>query len=182
MLTFSQVFITDGLLATFSRLKHLDFQNNPITCDPNVAKFYQLTLDTPVLVVEGWQNGSGYHCHLSDNLTSSITFREYFDSDVWRKDEESDSTDHWLSGFVLGSFVAVGFTSFACFYIYQRRFYINYFFLLRRRKLLAKRDPDLGYTYDVFVSYSQVKDFRFSSFYLWNTGLITEFSKSVLKF
>ena len=136
-LSFSQVWIKDGLLATFGRLKHLDFQNNPITCDFNVANFYQLTLDKPGLVVEGWQNGSGYHCHLSDNLTSSMTFREYFDSDVWRKDE--DLTDHWFSGFLLGSIVTVGFTSFAGFYIYQRRFYINYFFLLRRRKLMGFR-------------------------------------------
>jgi hypothetical protein len=50
----------------------------------------------------------------------------------------------------------VGISSFVVYNVYQRRFFINYFLLLRRRKLLEKRDPKLGYTYDVFISYSQV--------------------------
>lgn len=153
-MTSFQIFLKEGLLQTFSRLKVLDFRSNPIVCDEFVAKFFRLTQTNPDLEVQGWNNGTGYVCRLENNLTE-ITYKEYFDQYVW-DDSTNPSSDKWASGFLLGSVSMFGLASFVCYNIYQKRFYINYFFLLRRRKLMEKRDPELDYTYDVFVSYSQV--------------------------
>ena len=44
-LAFNQiVFISDGMLESFERLKYLDLINNPITCDKNVVGFYDMAV------------------------------------------------------------------------------------------------------------------------------------------
>ena len=64
--------------------------------------------------------------------------------------------DIWISGFILGSITMFSLSVVLVYNVYQQRYYINYLFLLRRRKLKEKRDPNKDYTYDVFISYSQV--------------------------
>jgi hypothetical protein len=61
----------------------------------------------------------------------------------------------WTSGFIMGSISMFSMACLVAYNIYQRRYYISYSLLLRRRKFDKKRDPDKEYTFDVFISYSQ---------------------------
>ena len=76
--------------------------------------------------------------------------------------------DIWISGFILGSITMFSLSVVLVYNVYQQRYYINYLFLLRRRKLKEKRDPNKDYTYDVFISYSQVHFFAFETIILYH--------------
>ena len=69
---------------------------------------------------------------------------------------EQDLVEIWTSGFVLGSVTMLTLVAFVGYKAYQHRFHINYKLLLRRRRLMERRDPEMDFTYDVFISYSQV--------------------------
>lgn len=181
---FSKVFIKSGLLSSFSRLKVLDLSENPITCDLYVAKFYELATKNTSLTVVNWKNGSGYVCHMEDALEKTLTFKvsffylldqirdsiflitqEYYDSHAWEP-KKHNGWYSWISGFILGSIIMVFVAAVISVNLYRNRFFIQYSLLIKRNILEKRRNPELDYTYDVFVSYSQVGNASDTSFIL----------------
>ena len=71
------VHITAGLLESFSRLKYLDFRDNPIICDHFVAHFV-LMVDNKSndnFTIEGWDGGQGYSCVNESDTSQIYTYR-----------------------------------------------------------------------------------------------------------
>ena len=157
----SILFLTQGMIESFRRLKVLDLRDNAITCNNMIIDFYDMAEALkPNLRVKGWTSGEGYVCYTEDNL-EAVTFRAYAEEnriadgggsgDGGRRDGDPRLAvilTAVLSLLAVTVLVVLGV-------VYKNRFFIGYYYLKSRRKIHGARDPHTHYAFDVFISYAK---------------------------
>ena len=167
----SILFITDGMLQSFRRLKVLDLRGNAITCNGMVSAFYETVEELkPSLWVKGWSGGEGYVCYQEEDLMP-ISFKSYYMED----DKNNNTTGNGNNGStipgqpshpelpiilisILGTLAVVILASAGV--AYRQRFRIRYYFLSPRKGTVESgeghgEEGGGQFLYDVFISYAQ---------------------------
>jgi Leucine-rich repeat (LRR) protein len=148
--------LTAGLLASFARLREVDFRDNPLDCDDKIIEFVQMA-ENQNLEVVGWYNGTGYTCWMINGSAHlELTFQKYYDDYMAGLTFDDPWAPSWLVS-LLGS-LGIAVVAFGTgYFLHRERFTITYKLLSTWHrygpKQVAKTLPLRVKHFDAFISY-----------------------------